>query len=511
MEDKYKELFSYEKRIYQLYIRISTLFFILGVLLGFVLLLLLIYTFPFEKYPEYNVKDRDFTVLKSFNFNQNSETIKYSPNISNLGNTSELEFSCYTGNCQKIYYDDYNYDDYHINNYKFINSKIKNVINNNKNEKITKKLKSFYYDNDDDYYNYIDSSCSEECAIKKSQFCNACLNNNEYVETTGKCVYLSKDEFESRKYCFASHLILKWKGYLYTSKNIETSYLSSVILPNEDCPQDKQLCGIIDDKGNKLCLSKGETCPINKIVISDQKPDDGYIYNKIILGDKTIYYTNNDKNGRIVESLYVDSDHWIQYERGCQLIDIGTIEELINDNKDVYKSSNIDLSARSYLKYCDILHGKMFDFESIKDQINRNKDIKDMNKNIINTIQMNSISICIIGLFSLFCFLILILNKLVNYYWDKREDRDPYSCKFLSVSLLVIIFVLLICSLISIHFDTILLENKTKAKKYEEYLNFSAYNVLTGINKAFYIMSFISIGIFVICSLYYTFRYFKKD
>ena len=90
-------------------------------------------------------------------------------------------------------------------------------------------------------------------------------------------------------------------------------------------------------------------------------------------------------------------------------------------------------------------------------------------------------------------------------------DRDPYSCKFLSVSLLVFIFVLLICSLISIHFDTILLENKTKAKKYEEYLNFSAYNVLTGINKAFYIMSFISIGIFVICSLYYTFRYFKKD
>lgn len=125
--------------------------------------------------------------------------------MSNLGNTSELEFSCYTGNCQKVSYqyddDNYNYDDYHINNYQFINSKIKNLINNNKNEKITKKLKSFYYDYDGDedhyYYDYIDSSCSEECAIKKSQFCNACLNNNEYVKTTGKCVYLSKDKYQS--------------------------------------------------------------------------------------------------------------------------------------------------------------------------------------------------------------------------------------------------------------------------------------------------------------------------
>lgn len=69
--------------------------------------------------------------------------------------------------------------------------------------------------------------------------------------------------------------------------NRNISYLNSAVLPGEDCPVNTKLCGILDNNGNKLCLSEEEECPINKIVVSESEPLD-YYYNHATINNISI-------------------------------------------------------------------------------------------------------------------------------------------------------------------------------------------------------------------------------
>ena len=53
-------------------------------------------------------------------------------------------------------------------------------------------------------------------------------------------------------------------------------------------------------------MPKFEYCPINKVVISNTIPSDGYNYQHIILNDLSLYYTNEaKKNGTILTADFL--------------------------------------------------------------------------------------------------------------------------------------------------------------------------------------------------------------
>ena len=52
----------------------------------------------------------------------------------------------------------------------------------------------------------------------------------------------------------------------------------------------------------------------------------------------SLYYTNEAvETGRIIEGLFVDSEYYIQYEGGCEILEQGIIQELLDDNGNVYR------------------------------------------------------------------------------------------------------------------------------------------------------------------------------
>ena len=56
-----------------------------------------------------------------------------------------------------------------------------------------------------------------------------------------------------------------------------------------------------------------------------------------------------------MNNLYVDSDILLQYKDGCNKIDKGTVEELVNNIEKAYDNPT---SGKSYLKWCNIGYNK---------------------------------------------------------------------------------------------------------------------------------------------------------
>ena len=373
-------------------------------------------------------------------------------------------------------------------------------------------------DNDDykEYSKYLNFNCSKECAIKNQKSCNSCPK--EYVSSEGECNFRNRDyNYNSEKYCFANNLILKWKGLLYSSKNATTykkySYINSAILPNESCPYNTKLCGFLDDYGNKLCILNSEDCPINKIVISDIRPYDGYHYNFINFNNISIYYTNEAKEtGKIVKGFFVDSDFLIQYKNGCEIIDEGTIDEIINDNRNVY--SNYKKKAykeKSYLKICNFGHDIKINLNEMRKNYKENLRNKDLNENITDKIRSSYGLVGGLGFFDLI-FLGLFLILIVGPPLTKQPLKEPISARlFFGVLFFFVIFgVIIIFATISYNKSLKDLENKINDN--EDIFSWNTCLSLIIVNTAFYIIFIIYIGaIFIGFSIYFIISYGKSS
>ena len=311
-----EKMFTKENPNYKSFVIIIIIFFVFDISLIINLLIIYIRSKKYDKDLTIDLPIPDnITGIKSFTFTQNSERIIYKEGMSHLGNTSNVDYNCYTGRCQKVspYYPDYDY--------------------------YYSSLKSFYHEDDEDYTDYYDFECAKDCYINQGKYCYSCPK--DYESREGKCNFEKNTYYSSSNACFANYLILKWKGYLYSSENISNSiyqYLDSAILPNENCPDYKKLCGVLDESGNKFCVPKDEDSPINRIIVSDTPPKDEYNYVHIQFNNLSLYYTNEAvETGRIIEGLYVDSDYYIQYEGGCEILEQGIIQEVLDDNGNIYK------------------------------------------------------------------------------------------------------------------------------------------------------------------------------
>ena len=504
-------MFSPQNNIYyKNTIRVAFIYIIFHIVVFLLLIVTNILSFQFKILTEIIPEDIYITGIISFDFAKDSYNIRYIPGISNLGNTSLVRVDCYRGLCQKRRGYDYNNQNSYISYYNYFSSKIEEFTTKNNNNKIKRKIISFYEDDDEDgeYVDYFNFNCAKECFTKQEKYCYVCPN--EYDSSEGKCQFYSNDYYDSRKYCLANHLILKWKGHLYSRVNAtyyqKYSYIKSAILPNESCPTNTKLCGFLDDYGNKLCISKYEDCPINKIVISDIMPYDGYHYNYIKFNNITIYYTNEaNETGKIIEGFFADSDYFIQYKNGCEIVDEGTIEELIKDNRKIYpnykKKTGIE---KSYLKICNYGHDRkinLIEWRKLSEEYTKNKDL---NEKVINKIRDGNLITSIFGYLVFIVYgaiLFLIIYPIL--FKEKENDNDSNLIIVNRMGLFFFIFFGGWTIIFSILFDGRLKDLKYEIRENKDYFNWNIYSALVKVNKAFYIIYIIYMSLVIISRLVY--------
>ena len=153
------------------------------------------------------------------------------------------------------------------------------------------------------------------------------------------------------------------KGFKIT-KNINLDYIKL-------SKKNSKKCGI-DNFDNELYVNENEECPINYIYISTSQPNILFNYESISLGNgKTLYYSNQNINGRILVNINVGgiygcgicyyTNHYCDDEVNFDLckykdnssliIDSLTINDYVKDNdldSTQYGDKEIYLYAESY-------------------------------------------------------------------------------------------------------------------------------------------------------------------
>ena len=358
--------------------------------IGILTLIIILFSKKPEKLNETKTPDIVISSISSLNFIEIDSLPPYSESKLNLGLTGRLILDCFTGICQ---------------------------------------VEDFYYDSDDDLVEYykdvIDYSCSRQCSYNVNQECTCNIDEEKSI---GKCSRKYDDQYEIGKYCYADNVIYNWKGkkYIATKKDFLT-YYNDVKLKDEECPIGTIDCGIIDDNENKLCLGSTSNCPIN--YLSENQTNSNIIHSNIIIGNKTFYYTFDDKNKmkrKIIAGLVADTDLYLNQDNDEKvIIDTDTISGFLADNKnlykevnlgyDPYKEENIDNKGNSYLR---IFYSNKVNLEELRDKINTYNLHHKINEDAINPIRKNTKYIMIFGLISYISFLIFMLMFFCSHRFD---------------------------------------------------------------------------------------------
>ena len=382
-------------------------------------------------------EERDFNIyipgLKNFNFiNSSSELLEYTPSIPNLGYAGPLILDCYEGICREYndhrnYDHDDDYDPYAYNfftQYNFFSSSIKSILNSNLSE-----IKSFRSKpggkDPDDYKDYAIYSCSKDCALE-----NKCHSCPSYAASKyGTCHHIINDLYDKAKYCYASNIIYRWNGLLFTRENMTTfnkySYATNAFSKTEDCPLNYKMCGFLDDDKNKLCLPNEAECPANYIVFGSSPPSDGHNYKNVTLGNIQIYYTNEYvQEGTIIDGLFVDSDYKKAYVKGCHQIAWENLDDLMKDNKNIYINENVNRNGRAYLKWCSPGHDRSINLGEMRKIHKEYSNNVSINKYIIDTIDESDVDKgFIFGFIIMSALFIFVIGNLIGKYSLRRDSN----------------------------------------------------------------------------------------
>ena len=185
-------------------------------------------------------KDKPISALESIKFIQDKTKPKYDPSIPNLGLAEELILDCYSGICNE-------------EKWRIDNKKVCSEDSDGDTICHEEKYRVKYYTD------RIDYKCSFECFELQENTCNNCTNSSsKYNDTKGRYTRNTKDNYSYEKYCLSDNVIYFWKGGKYEGKLIKNDhgYLNNAILKNEECPQNKKYCGILDDNGNKFMYKR---------------------------------------------------------------------------------------------------------------------------------------------------------------------------------------------------------------------------------------------------------------
>ena len=348
-----------------------------------------------------------------------------------------------------------------------------------------------------EYRPIIDHFCSEQCYEYKSEECNC----TEEFQEKGTCQHKMNDNYIEGKICYAYNTIYFWKGKRYEILKESTyNYLDNAILKDEECPEGKKYCGIIDGNENKLCIKSNLKCPIN--YISDDETNINQDYSSFSFNNKTFYYGYNDslKDKKIVKGLMVETDLYLNednYEK--EIIDLYNISEFLKDNQNLFKDINlsyepysekdIDKKGYSYLKA--FYNTEQFNLTDLRNREEKYHFNIKINKKAFNPIHKKTKIITILGFIScgyLFFAFLFISNKQKNYLkGDHNYGEKVFYCLFI-IPFLILILPTLIYGCMNIAYIK-------EAKSIDPKGN---YKTFQRINNAFVIIGFILFSILIV-------------
>ena len=140
--------------------------------------------------------------------------------------------------------------------------------------------------------------------------------------------------------------IFVYKGISICTDTIDNYYdlLNNgfIIKEDEECPEDKKLCGYIDTIKNKLCLDNDTECPINYVSFSETPPNN--ISNlKTINGSGINLYYSNDPYPDFDSIPYIINSFKISDDNIC------SISNLYHSNVELF---TLDGAKKDYANGC---------------------------------------------------------------------------------------------------------------------------------------------------------------
>ena len=180
--------------------------------------------------------------------------------------------------------------------------------------------------------------------------------------------------------------IFVYKGISICADTIDNYYdllfNGSIIKEDEECPEDKKLCGYIDTIKNKLCLDNDTECPINYVSFSEAPPNN--ISNlKTINGSGINLYYSNDPYPDFDSIPYIINSFKISDDNICSISNLyhSNDESFILDGakKDYAKGCVIDNYHQKYTQDFNVRYHKLHQTNAY-DLYKENKIIEDLEK-----------------------------------------------------------------------------------------------------------------------------------
>ena len=242
----------------------------------------------------------------------------------------------------------------------------------------------------------VNINCSEACLYSQ----DSCNENGKECEAWCRETIWKSDKTR----CAEFNKVYSWKGYQsnYLFSYYNFSVLNDTVPLGENCHNGYKQCGYLNLKKDKLCIKSYRDCPINKIVVKNitEDPPSDYDYEKVLLSDKYIYYTNQNVDNYLYEGLFADSninDYYDNNEVYNEIIDTDSIYNFLKYNPFLYdgKYSNkaekeLSKIGKAYLRLGKKNFKSLEEFKKLQEIYIRHKTLytdkilNEMNSNASN-------------------------------------------------------------------------------------------------------------------------------
>ena len=331
-------------------------------------------------------------------------------------------------------------------------------------------------------------NCSKAC-FEQSKTCF--YGKEECLENKCEVTYWHYEDSECREF----NRIKKWRDteMLKYSEKFKFIPYTQIKTKDEICDKGYRKCGRVNEEEDFLCLKEDYSdfqCPINKIVIlsNNKTPSDDYNYKKYKIGDKNIFFTNENTDDYLIIDFFIDFDTDDDDDYNLQLIDKDSYLNFSKYNGISYSPNKAypskaklnvvqyhsNLTVKEMKKYQEIFNKKseMYSPEKIEEM---NLNVKS-NKNLLMGLG--------IGAFASFAIITVYFIPLYSDTCERRNGCAGNCYCFLCyditpmkrvLTFYIVFFPLILFSFISffITFSKIFVYKKYSSMEYiDEYKNY---------------------------------------
>ena len=232
-------------------------------------------------------------------------------------------------------------------------------------------------------------NCSKAC-LEQSNICY--YGNEKCLENKCEIIYSKYSESE----CYEINRIKKWRDteMLKNSEKFKIIPYTQIKAKDEICDKGYRRCGKVNEEEDFLCLKEDYSdfkCPINKIVIlsNNNTPTDNYNYKKYKIGDKNIFYTNENTDDYLIIDFFINFDTDDDDDSNLQILDKDSYLNFSKYNIISYSYSKdyprVKLNAVQY--HSNLTVKEMKKYQEIfkkRSEMYSHEKIEEMNLNVKN-------------------------------------------------------------------------------------------------------------------------------